>query len=64
MPVLLDGTVPLCREEVGMERDLGNIFTEKIEKIWDEGEKYYLEHLEGKYLSICGKCDEYYTYNF
>ncbi len=64
MPVLLDGTVPLCREEVGNERVLGNIFTDDIEEIWREGEKYYLEQLESNYSGICGKCDEYYTYNF
>ncbi|MDR1972007.1 MAG: spiro-SPASM protein [Treponema sp.] len=48
LPVLLDGTVPLCREELsalsGGGRVLGNIYQDSLETIWSAGEKYYAEH--------------------
>ncbi len=62
--VLIDGTVPLCREDFDKKYVLGNIFKDDFEKIWKNGEAYYLKHLKGEYPEICKKCDEYYTYNF
>ncbi|MDR0641171.1 MAG: spiro-SPASM protein [Treponema sp.] len=47
-PVLLDGAVPLCREELsalkGEGRVLGNIYKDSLEIIWSRGEKHYAEH--------------------
>jgi spiro-SPASM protein len=43
-PVLLDGTVPLCREELEQGRILGNVYHHSLETIWSQGEKYYAEH--------------------
>jgi spiro-SPASM protein len=68
--VLLDGRVPLCRECIGTERlknfNLGNIYTDKLETIWQQGEKFYLKQCaeSPSYTDICAGCDEYYTYNF
>jgi spiro-SPASM protein len=65
MPVLIDGTVSLCREEPGKNsRILGNVFTESLETIWQNGERYYIEHCKKNYSGLCADCDEYYTYNF
>jgi spiro-SPASM protein len=78
MPVLIDGTVPLCREQiVGNAQNLGNAFTEPsanaganaLEVIWERGRRFYTEQagqMPGgkKYDSLCEGCDEYYTYNF
>lgn len=64
MVVLIDGTVPLCREDIGKTYVLGNLFDEPIEEIWRKGEGFYREHLEKQYRSICEQCDEYYTFNF
>ncbi len=64
MAVLLDGTVPLCREDVRVEHTLGNAFTEDLAKIWGRGESVYQQHIAEKYPSLCARCDEYYTYNF
>ena len=65
MPVLIDGTVPLCREEPGKNtRILGNVFTESLETIWQNGERYYIEHCKKNFNGLCADCDEYYTYNF
>jgi spiro-SPASM protein len=48
LPVLLDGAVPLCREELpalrGEGRVLGNVYEDSLETIWSRGGKYYVEH--------------------
>jgi spiro-SPASM protein len=71
MPVLIDGTVPLCKEELcalkkqnKSGRILGNVFTGSLEDIWKNTESYYSEQCEKKYSGVCADCDEYYTFNF
>ena len=70
IPVLIDGTVPLCREDLSAlkntegRRVLGNAFKDSFEQIWKNGEYYYKEHCTGNYTELCANCDEYYTYNF
>lgn len=64
LSVLIDGTVPLCREDLGTGIRLGNLVSDSMEDIWERGGKHYREHLEKRYSGICGNCDEYYTYNF
>jgi spiro-SPASM protein len=63
-PVLLDGTVPLCREEVGRKRVLGNALKDDLAAIWKAGEETYRRHLAAEYPGICAGCDEWYTYNY
>ena len=62
--ILIDGTVPLCREDFNKEYVLGNVFKDEFEQIWERGKIYYQDHLRGEYPEICKRCDEYYTYNF
>ena len=64
LSVLLDGTVPLCREDLRGEEVLGNLFSDSLESLWEKGAARYREHLCKNYTSLCGNCDEYYTYNF
>jgi spiro-SPASM protein len=70
MPILIDGTVPLCREDLTVLKDgeknriLGNVFTDSLESIWQNGTPHYGEHCKKNYPKICAECDEYYTYNF
>jgi spiro-SPASM protein len=69
LPVLIDGRVPLCREDLsalggGDGGTLGNVFSEGLETIWDRGRARYEEHGQGVYGGPCADCDEYYTYNF
>jgi len=69
MPVLLNGDVPLCRENLpalkGEKKEiLGNAFTDSLESIWQNGDKYYKEQCMKNYAGLCADCDEYYTYNF
>ena len=70
MPVLIDGTVPLCREDLAALKNnegkcvLGNVFKVSLEQIWKNGEAYYGEHCKKNYAQACANCDEYYTYNF
>jgi spiro-SPASM protein len=62
--ILLDGSVPLCREDIGRENILGNIWDDGIEQIWKRGASVYEKHIGERYPSLCKECDEYYTYNF
>jgi spiro-SPASM protein len=69
LPVLIDGRVPLCREELPAlkgedRRVLGNVFTGTLEEIWGRGLSFYDEQGQKKYGDLCAGCDEYYTYNF
>ncbi|WP_461256933.1 spiro-SPASM protein [Treponema sp. R80B11-R83G3] len=69
MPVLINGDVPLCRENLSVFKDekndiLGNVFADPLEDIWQKGDKYYREQCVKNYAGICAGCDEYYTYNF
>ena len=70
MNILLDGSVPSCREDLGALNGkadrpiMGNIFTDDLALIWENGAKLYAEHCKASYLGICTNCDEYYTYNF
>ncbi len=62
--ILLDGSVPLCREDISAGYILGNVLKQGLAKVWENGKVFYLEQLKGEYPDICQKCDEYYTYNF
>jgi spiro-SPASM protein len=69
MFILIDGRVPLCREDLTAlnsttEHILGNAFEEPLESIWERGQGRCLEHGAGRYTGICAECDEYYTFNF
>lgn len=66
--VLLDGSVPACREcwapgsPEGAEI-LGNAFDEGLAALWAKGEPWFRRHIGRDYPGICGRCDEYHTYN-
>jgi spiro-SPASM protein len=62
--ILLDGTVPLCREDLRADETLGNAFTDDLADIWERGGRQYARHVKGDLPGICGRCDEYYTFNY
>jgi spiro-SPASM protein len=64
MCVTINGTVPLCKEDLTNAHSLGNIFNEELRAIWERGNAIYLTHLKNQYPDICSECDEYYTFNF
>jgi spiro-SPASM protein len=64
MAILMDGTVPLCREDVRVHTPLGNALREDLGVIWSRAQEVYHSHVAGEYPGICARCDEYYTYNF
>ncbi|MDR2445539.1 MAG: spiro-SPASM protein [Spirochaetaceae bacterium] len=65
MPILLDGSVPVCRSALpGITAVLGNAFGEGLDAIWQRGEERYERHCAQNYDGPCSKCDEYYTFNF
>ena len=61
--ILFNGDVPLCQEEI-LGSSQGNVFTEDLQTIWQRRNELVEEHLQGKYNSMCEKCDEYYIFNF
>ncbi len=64
LSILIDGSVPMCREDLENRHTLGNIFEEDIETVWKRGAAYYRNHIDREYPELCRSCDEYYTYNF
>jgi len=64
MSICNDGSVPLCKEDIGKSILLGNVFVDSLDSIWQNGSKYYQEQAKSVYKGLCGTCDEYYTYNF
>ena len=62
--VRLDGTVPICRDDLENKMICGNIFRDELSVIWENGSSYYKQHLNEEYPGICRNCDEYYTYNY
>ncbi|MDR3114501.1 MAG: spiro-SPASM protein [Treponema sp.] len=70
MVILLDGTVPCCREDLAAltgesEKGIwGNVFSDPLETIWSRGAALYRDQCIPVYTGICARCDEYYTYNF
>jgi spiro-SPASM protein len=72
-PVLLDGSVPACREDTALfsgggespgNAVLGNALAEPLETLWEKNAALYREQCGGVYTGLCGTCDEWYTYNF
>lgn len=63
MVILLNGDVPSCRNCIKNDI-IGNVYEESLEEIWKKNNDLLLEHINKKYCNKCGKCDEYYTYNF
>lgn len=64
MSILIDGTVPLCREALLATESFGNACTDDLSSIWNGYHSVYEQHTACVYEGICGACDEYYTYNF
>jgi spiro-SPASM protein len=64
MAILVDGTVPLCKEDVRIQSRLGNALEEDLSVIWDRARDTHAAHVAGSYPGICAGCDEYYTFNF
>ncbi len=61
--ILLDGTAPLCDQDLDRGYVLGNVFTEGLETVWQAGEQYYHQHISQSYPELCKNCDEYYVFN-
>ena len=70
MYILVDGTVPVCREDIqalGGQAELGilgNVFTGELSGIWEQGAGLYASHCNKNWTNLCAVCDEYYTFNF
>ena len=63
MTILVDGSVPYCRELV-LDGTAGNVFRDPIEKVWEKFGSHIEKHIRKEYPEKCRACDEYYTFNF
>ena len=63
MDVLLDLSVPLCRDRYDQEI-LGNALEQDLAEIWQKKDSLLAEQIKKEYKGPCGNCDEYYTFNF
>lgn len=64
MCILLDGSVPACREDLYATRNCGNALSDGLDAVWAAMGAVYERHASCDYEGMCGACDEYYTYNF
>jgi spiro-SPASM protein len=64
MCILIDGTVPMCREDIYANREAGNALTGDLASIWQRSGTVHEQHVNCVYEGMCGACDEYYTFNF
>lgn len=63
MSILIDGSVPLCRQYM-FSNIIGNAKTDSLEEIWNKSVPCMKAQLKGEYTDLCKECDEYYTCNF
>lgn len=63
MTILSNGDVVSCRECI-LSNIVGNVFKESLDAAWHKNDDVLNQHIAGKYNQMCGKCDEFYTYNF
>jgi spiro-SPASM protein len=62
--ILLDGTVPMCREDLHRDHVMGNVFEDGIDRVWQNGNAAHLRQVRAEYPELCRRCDEYYTFNY
>lgn len=63
MTIYSNGDVPLCRTCL-YKSTVGNVFEQSLEEIWNKSEEMIKDHMNQNYNEMCGKCDEWYTFNF
>ncbi|MEI6875585.1 MAG: spiro-SPASM protein [Spirochaetota bacterium] len=75
--ILIDGSVPPCREILEGGDGFGNVFeglppdsvgqsaffSSAFERIWKSGEAWHAKHVASTYPEPCKICDEFYTFN-
>ncbi len=62
--ILIDGSVPMCREDLDREHMMGNVFEDGIDSVWQNGSAAHLRQVRAEYPELCRRCDEYYTFNY
>ncbi|HZK19659.1 MAG TPA: SPASM domain-containing protein, partial [Treponemataceae bacterium] len=71
MCILVEGTVPVCREAPFAKKankqqflSCGNVFASSLEDVFNNGIMALQAHIDKQYSEHCKACDEYYTFNF
>ncbi|MCR4579938.1 MAG: spiro-SPASM protein [Treponema sp.] len=63
MTILANGDFVCCKACM-FEKPLANVFDEDLEAAWHKTDDLLSLHIENKLNEKCGKCDEFYTFNF
>lgn len=61
--VLIDGSVPLCRQEIPRE-PVGNVKDKTMEELWESIGAVYDRHRSSDIPERCKICDEFYTFTY
>lgn len=64
LPILVNGEVALCLQDLKNDASSLNALTHPWQEIWERVEQRYKNHVQGQYEGLCGGCDEYYTFHF
>lgn len=79
MTVMADGSLFACpnmaavfadsknksvKDSGAYEKCLGNVFESDLSELFDKSRDLVSDHINKNYCQCCGKCDEYYTFNF
>lgn len=63
MVIMANGDVPICRSRF-FGAPAGNANEKSLEEIWRGMDDFFARDMKGERDELCGKCDEYYTFNF
>lgn len=63
MEILANGDVLPCHC-FALDGVIGNVFKEDLASVWKKTDEMLCNHINKKYCEKCGKCDEFYTFNF
>lgn len=62
--VMIDGSVPICKERFAEGPYVGNVFKDGIAAVWDRLKEYWDMHVKETYPDFCLSCKEYFNFNF
>ncbi len=64
LAVFLDGTAVVCRDDFARTQPLGNVWTDSLEHVWNQGSALWALHVGESWPAVCQNCDEWYTFHF
>lgn len=59
-----NGVVSFCKEDIDLTRTVGSFLEESLESLFQKIGELYEKDCKAQYDNRCGRCDEFYTFNF